>query len=110
MTVSRPEPEWDTYERAIMLAAHELEQDKCPGCGDWLSQTVTDKPPHEDDAPYAHRMHKAWCRTCVAHDRVRDRVAKYDESVKGTRMDEFPSGRRIWFERIPLPPNNEGEG
>ena len=102
MVSSRPEPEWDEYEQAIMLAAHELDRDTCPGCGDWLSQTLTDKPPLEDDPPYSHRGHKAWCRTCIAHDKASEVLHKHDEKTRGTVADEHPPARRVWFERAPL--------
>ena len=100
---SRPEPEWDTDERAIMLALDEVDRDTCPGCGDWLSETLTDKAPYEDDADFGHRAHKTWCRTCVAHDKANETLRKHDELVRGTAADEHPSARRVWFEHIPIP-------
>lgn len=101
--MSRPEPEWDVYEQAIMLALHEVEKDVCPGCGDWLSETLTDKPPHEDDPPYSHKGHKAWCRTCIAQDKAARILREHDEKVHGTVADEHPPARRIWFDRVLIP-------
>lgn len=102
MVSSRPESEWDEIEWAIMRAAEELDADTCPGCGDWLSQTLTDKPPHEDDPDFGHRLHKAWCRTCIAHDKASTQMHAHDEQLRGTAMDEHPTARRIWFEHIPI--------
>lgn len=90
-----------------MTALTELDRDTCPGCGDWLSQTLTDKPPHEDTPPFAHRGHKAWCRTCVAHDKAAAALHAHDEKVRGTVADEHPPARRLWFEHIPIPTAEE---
>lgn len=86
-----------------MTALAELDRDTCPSCGDWLSQTLTDKPPHEDDPPFGHKAHKAWCRTCIAHDKANAALRAHDEQVEGTVADEHPAARRVWFEHIPIP-------
>ncbi|MGD7790111.1 hypothetical protein ACQCX2_17515 [Propionibacteriaceae bacterium Y1700] len=101
-TRTATEPEWDPIESAIMIAAAALDKDRCPGCGGWLSETVTTLPPMDDQPDHGHRVHKSWCRDCVALSKFEAAQAKQDEQLRGTLADEYPAARRIRLEHIPI--------
>ena len=95
------EPEWDADERDIMRARQALELDRCGGCGGWLSETLTDKEPIDDDPDHYYRIEALWCRKCIAHDQWRQANEQGDREVEGTPADHRVHARRIVSEAVP---------
>lgn len=88
----------------MLIARQALNADKCTGCGDYLTDTETTDLPMNDSPDHYYRMHMSWCRRCVAHTRWARQQAPQDDQLDGTPGDNFPQARRVWSERLPLPP------
>ena len=86
-----------------MRARRALEMDRCPGCGGWLSQTLTDDEPVDDRPDHYYAVEPLWCRKCVAHEQWREMNDAEDKRSAGTIADRRVTARRLVSERRPLP-------
>ena len=71
MVASRPETEWDDWQRGWMLALFEYRASRCPGCGQNVAESM---------APEGAHVWRAQSRRCWACD------------AKATAMDAAPHG------------------
>ncbi len=97
------EPEWDADERDIMRARREVEMDRCPGCGGWMSDTLTDAEPLDDQPDHYYGVEPVWCRKCIAHERWRQMHEEDDRQSVGTLADKHAHARRLISTKKPLP-------
>jgi len=86
-----------------MRARRALEMDRCPGCGGWMSQTLTDNEPVDDQPDHYYAVEPLWCRKCVAHEQWRESNHAMDRQAAGTIADRRVAARRLVSERRPLP-------
>jgi uncharacterized protein with PIN domain len=86
-----------------MRARRALEMDRCPGCGGWLSQTLTDDEPIDHQPDHFYAVEPLWCEKCVAHEQWREMNHEQDKRSAGTIADRRTSARRLVSERRPIP-------
>lgn len=86
-----------------MRARRALEMDRCPGCGGWLSQTLTNQEPIEDHPDHYYAIEPLWCRKCIAHEQWREANAQLDKDSEGTIADRRVHSRRLVSEARPIP-------
>ncbi len=93
------EPEFDLFESELIMAAREIRGDRCPGCHGSLSETTVDD--------HGYRIHEKICQKCRAIDIYNERKDKEQQYTKGTELESPSAARRLWTERVELPPADD---
>jgi len=88
------ETEWDVEQQSLVLAAAELDAEKCPGCGELLSEsTSTDVDPDQGAQVYVART-PLKCHACVAIEGQQENYRNHDHAqalrVWGTDKRDNP--------------------
>lgn len=89
---SRPEPEWDAEQYALVAALSTIEDDECPGCHGSMSETTS--PDSDPDGDGSHRYEATAavrCHKCTARELKAKQYADADA----------PSALRYPVHRVP---------
>lgn len=91
---------YDEWERALWRALDDWEQDRCPGCGQPMSESVF--PAKKDKPTYAGAFYE--CAGCEAVEAAQIRQAELDEEARKSRGKDAPASptrhRRYYPHRI----------
>lgn len=90
-----PEAEYDEWERALWRALEMWEQDRCPGCGQAMSESIW--PAKKDRPHYRGGFHE--CSGCLAIEVAQIEQHRLDEQTRKARGKDappIPTNYRKW--------------
>jgi len=89
------EPEYDEWERALWTAFAQWEADRCPDCGQPLSQSLWD--PEMPESQRAKWRAVYWqCRACLELENAQEKQRELDENQGKATGQYVPHKHRKW--------------
>lgn len=82
-------PDFDEWERAVWRAFHDWENDKCPGCGNPLTESLWDPKTPPDERPKWRAVYHQ-CRACLELENAQIKQEQLDDKARQQAGKDAP--------------------